>query len=171
MILEIVSYPHPCLRNISEPVAEITPEIRQLAADMIETMYENEGVGLAAPQIGRPLRMIVMDPGGGKTEKKPRVVINPEIELMGEKIISEAEGCLSVPLGYRADVSRHSRARLTGLDLEGNRLDEILDGLPAIIVQHETDHLDGRLFIDRISHLRKKLYEGKVKKWLAQKEE
>ena len=172
MILDILSYPDPSLRAISEPVRELTPEIRQLAADMLETMYDAKGVGLAAPQVGRPLRMLVMDPAVAYDGREPRVVINPELELLGEKIVSEQEGCLSVPLNYRADVPRHSMARLRGMDLEGRPIDEILQGLPAIIIQHETDHLDGKLFIDRLSHLKRSMYDGKVKKWLkAQKEE
>lgn len=169
MLLEILTYPHPGLRETCAPVSEITPDIRNLAQDMIETMYSARGVGLAAPQVGKKMRMFVMDAGGGETEKKPRVIINPELELGGELIVSEKEGCLSVPLGFRANVSRYSQARVRGLDLEGQPIDEQLEGLPAIIVQHETDHLDGKLFIDNLSRLRRSLYDGKIKKWLKQK--
>lgn len=172
MILKILSYPDPRLRLVSEKVGDITPEIRQLASDMLETMYDAKGVGLAAPQIGRPIRMLVMDAANADGGRDPRVIINPELELFGGEIVSEREGCLSVPLNYKSDVKRSGKARLKALDLDGRPVDEILEGLPAIIVQHETDHLEGRLFIDRLSHLKRTLYEGKVKKWLkAQKDE
>lgn len=169
MILEIVKYPDERLRKKSDPVQEIDPEIRQLADDMLQTMYEAKGVGLAAPQIGRNIRMIVMDHAWHETEACPRIFINPVLEMRGKKINSEQEGCLSVPLGFRADVSRYDQVRLTGLDVDGNPVDEILEGLPAIIAQHEVDHLDGTLFIDRLSHLRRSMYDTKVKKWLKSK--
>lgn len=165
MILDIVKYPDASLAERCEPVAEITPEIRELAANMLETMYDAEGVGLAAPQIGKKMRLLVMDSGWRDGARKPRVIVNPQLELLGEMIVSENEGCLSVPLNYRADVPRHSRVRLRGRDLTGAELDEILEGYDAIIVQHETDHLDGCLFIDRISRLKRNIYDSKVKKW------
>lgn len=170
MILEIVKYPDARLRKKSGLVAEITPEIRQLADDMLETMYAAKGIGLAAPQIGRNLRMIVMDHSWQADEASPRVLINPVLELLGEKINSEKEGCLSVPLGFRADVARHSEVRVTGLDIDGQPVDELLRDLPAIIAQHEVDHLDGTLFIDYLAHLRRSMYDTKVKKWLKSKD-
>lgn len=166
MILEIVKYPDERLARKSEPVPAINDEIRGLARDMIETMYAAEGVGLAAPQVGRQLRLIVMDGGWRGGEKRPRAIVNPELELLGEVVISESEGCLSVPLGYRADVPRRGSVRLRGLDLDGAELDEIVSGMDAIILQHEADHLDGKLFIDKISHLKRSVYDNKVKKWL-----
>lgn len=165
MILDILSYPDPRLREKCKPVKAITPEIRQLAQDMQDTMYQAQGVGLAAPQVGHNLRMLVMDAGLAEGEPSPRVVINPELELLGETIVSEQEGCLSVPLKYRADVPRASQVRLRGLDLDNNPLDEILDGFAAIIIQHETEHLDGVLFIDKLSRLKRSLYDSRVKKW------
>lgn len=165
MRLEILTYPHPNLRRVCEPVAEITPELKELAANMLETMYAARGVGLAAPQVGKAIQMLVMDARETEEGANPRVIINPELELLGDVIVSEKEGCLSVPLGYRADVKRHSSVRLKGMDLEGRQLDEILEGFPAIVVQHEADHLEGKLFIDKLSHLRRALYDGKVKKW------
>lgn len=170
MILEILKYPDPRLSLVAKPVDKITPEIRKLAKNMIETMYDAEGVGLAAPQVGRQLRMLVMDPAWRMGEKNPRVVINPVLEPGGDLITSESEGCLSVPLGFRADVPRASEVYLRGLDLDGNPLDEKLTGLEAIIIQHETDHLEGRLFIDKISRLRRTMYDGKVRKWLKVQE-
>ena len=169
MILDIVTYPDPRLKQPCEPVAEVTDEIRKLAADMLETMYAAPGVGLAAPQVGRNIRMLVMDPAGKDEDKQPRVLINPVLELSGEDVVSEQEGCLSVPLNYRADVPRNSRVLLKATDLDGNGIEEDLPDFPAIIIQHEADHLDGILFIDRISRLRRTLYDSKVKKWLKRK--
>ena len=169
MILDIVTYPDPRLKQPCEPVAEVTDEIRKLAADMLETMYAAPGVGLAAPQVGRNIRMLVMDPAGKDEDKQPRVLINPVLELSGEDVVSEQEGCLSVPLNYRADVPRKSLVLLKATDLDGNGIEEDLTDFPAIIIQHEADHLDGILFIDRISRLRRTLYDSKVKKWLKRK--
>ena len=169
MLLDIVTYPDPRLKERCAPVAKITDEIRQLAADMTETMYAAPGVGLAAPQVGRTLRMLVMDPAVQEGERAPRVLINPELEPLGEVITSEQEGCLSVPLNYRADVPRYSKVRLKATALDGTPIDEVLEGFPAVVVQHEVDHLDGTLFIDRVSRLRRTLYDGKVKKWLKRK--
>ena len=169
MILDIVTYPDPRLKELCEPVAEVTDDIRQLAADMLETMYAAPGVGLAAPQVGRNIRMLVMDPAMKDEEKQPRVLINPELTLSGEEVISEQEGCLSVPMNYRADVKRMSKVHLSARDLDGNVIEEDLDEFAAIVMQHEFDHLDGVLFIDRISRLRRSLYDSKVKKWLKKK--
>lgn len=169
MILNIVTYPDPGLKLPCQPVEAVTEEIRQLAADMLETMYAAPGVGLAAPQVGRNIRLLVMDPAGKDEEKRPRVLVNPELTLSGEEVVSEQEGCLSVPLNYRADVKRMSRVRLRAMDLDGRAIDEDLDGFDAIVVQHEYDHLDGILFIDRISRLRRTLYDSKVKKWLKRR--
>ena len=169
MLLDIVVYPDPRLKETCVPVAEITDDIRQLAADMLETMYAAPGVGLAAPQVGRNIRMLVMDPAMKDEEKNPRVLINPELTLSGEEVISEQEGCLSVPMNYRADVKRMSKAHLRALDLDGNVIEEDLEEFPAIILQHEFDHLDGILFIDKISRLRRTMFDSKVKKWLKRK--
>ena len=171
MKLEIVTYPDPRLAQKCEPVTEITDELRQLAADMIETMYDAPGVGLAAPQVGRNIRMLVMDPDIGEegSERHPRVLINPELTLGEDMIPSEQEGCLSVPFNYRADVPRYERVRLQAQDLDGNEIDEELTDFAAIIVQHECDHLDGLLFIDHISRLRRSMYDSKVKKCLKRK--
>lgn len=169
MLLDIVVYPDPRLKETCVPVAEITDDIRQLAADMLETMYAAPGVGLAAPQVGRNIRMLVMDPAMKDEEKHPLVLINPELTLSGEEVISEQEGCLSVPMNYRADVKRMSKVHLRALDLDGNVIEEDLEEFPAIILQHEYDHLDGILFIDKISRLRRTMFDSKVKKWLKRK--
>lgn len=166
MILDIVKYPDPRLTLISNPISKITPEMEQLAQDMIDTMYHEEGVGLAAPQIGRNIRLLVMDPAWHDQPKNARVIVNPELTFIGDACLYEREGCLSVPLGYRAEVPRYEKVHLRGLDLNGNSLDEILEGFPAIVLQHETDHLDGKLFIDKISRLKRNMYDTRVKKWL-----
>ena len=169
MILDIVTYPDPRLKEVCVPVTEITEEIRQLAADMLETMYAAPGVGLAAPQVGRNIRMLVMDPAMKDEEKQPLVLINPELVLSGDEVVSELEGCLSGPMNYRADVKRMSKAHLRAMDLDGNVFEQDLEEFPAIILQHEYDHLDGILFIDKISRLRRTMYDSKVKKWLKRK--
>lgn len=169
MILDIVTYPDPRLKQKCAPVTEVTEEIRRLASDMLETMYAAPGVGLAAPQVGHNIRMLVMDPSAGDEERRPRVLVNPELTLSGEELLSEQEGCLSVPLNYRADVPRKSHVILRATDLDGRLVEEEITGFPAIVIQHEADHLDGILFIDRISRLRRALYDSKVKKWLKRK--
>ncbi|MBQ7617929.1 MAG: peptide deformylase, partial [Desulfovibrio sp.] len=101
MLLDIVSYPDERLKNVCAPITAVTPELRTLAENMIETMYDAPGVGLAAPQVGQFIRMLVMDPRKEDQEKNPRVLINPELEFLGKQIVSQEEGCLSVPMGYR----------------------------------------------------------------------
>ncbi|MDR2056044.1 MAG: peptide deformylase [Desulfovibrio sp.] len=170
MILDIVSYPDPLLKLACSPVDEISEEIRALVADMFETMYASLGVGLAAPQVGCPLRIVVMNPVQKDSPPAPRVFVNPVLEPGGEQILSEQEGCLSVPLNYRADVLRYSTVFVTARDVDGNGIAETLSGFPAVVLQHEVDHLNGVLFIDHISHLRRSLYDSKVKKWLSRKD-
>ena len=186
MKLKIVLYPDPILGNVCSPVPEITDEIRTLARDMLETMYEAPGVGLAAPQVGVPIRLIVIalapqvgklinmvvyDPAGKDEPKQPHVIINPEVTLTGREIVSEKEGCLSVPMDFRADVLRSETIHLKALDLDGNVIDRDIDGFEAIIVQHETDHLKGVLFIDKIGRIRRAFYDNKVKKWLKRQKQ
>ncbi len=168
---KIVLYPDPLLAKPCEPVEDITDEIRELASDMLETMYDAPGVGLAAPQVGILKQIVVYDPSDKEEEKHPVVLINPEVTLTGEIIVSEREGCLSVPLGYRADVKRSSSIHLKYTDLDGVVHERDIEGFEAVIVQHETDHLKGVLFIDKIGHLRRSLYDTKVKKWLKRKQE
>ena len=175
MILPIYTYGQPVLRKEAEPLdtpsAEVRQKLEQLSPDMFETLAHADGVGLAAPQVGRNIRMLVMDPDIGEegSERHPRVLINPELTLGEDMIPSEQEGCLSVPMNYRATVKRASTVHLKATDLDGNSIDEDLEGFAAIVVQHEYDHLDGVLFIDRISRLRRSLYDSKVKKWLKRK--
>lgn len=171
MLLEILTYPDPLLKRIAEPITDINDEVRELAANMAETMYAAPGVGLAAPQVGKSIRMLVMDPSGPDERKDLRVLINPELTLLGDRIVSEKEGCLSVPFNYRADVMRHDQVQVKARRLDGTLLDEVWDGFAAIVVQHEMDHLEGILFIDHISRLRRTLYDAKVKKCLKRRSE
>jgi len=164
MIREVLTYPDPLLKQKAEPVGEITPELRILATDMTDTMYENNGIGLAAPQIGEMIRMITVDISGPEDREDLRVLINPELEMLGDEEVESEEGCLSVE-DYRAPVTRAERVMVRATDLDGNPLEFEADGLLAVCLQHECDHLDGKLFIDRISRLKRSLYDAKVKKW------
>lgn len=165
---EVVLFPDPRLKLVSKPIDEITDEIRQLAADMIEVMYDEPGIGLAAPQVGASVRMFVIDTEWSDEEvgRHPTVVINPEISEREGRITWD-EGCLSVP-DYNAVVERDAKITLRGIDLEGKPIVERAEGLRAVCIQHEVDHLDGILFIDRISRLKRSLYVKKRRKQLAE---
>lgn len=165
---EVVQFPDPRLKLVSKPILEINDEIRELAADMIEVMYDEPGIGLAAPQVGVSLRLFVIDTDWSDEElgRNPLVVLNPEISER-EGRISWDEGCLSVP-DYNAVVERDAKLTLRGLDLEGKSIEERAEGLRAVCIQHEVDHLDGILFIDRISRLKRGLYAKKRRKQLAE---
>lgn len=164
MILPVLQYPDPRLKEKSVDVDEITPEIRQLVADMFETMYARNGVGLAAPQVGRLLNIVVTDTSGTEARTAPRVFINPKLALDGPWVVGE-EGCLSVSASsFRADVKRRANARLVAKDLDGNAFEEDLEGIRAVCLQHECDHLDGILFIDHISRLKRMMYDRKIAK-------
>ena len=171
MLLEIAQYGNPVLKEKCRPVEHFDDSLKTLAENMLETMYDAPGVGLAAPQVGILKQIVVYDPSDKEEEKHPVVLINPEVTLTGETIVSEREGCLSVPLGYRADVKRSSSIHLKYTDLDGVVHERDIEGFEAVIVQHETDHLKGVLFIDKIGHLRRSLYDTKVKKWLKRKQE
>lgn len=150
MSLRIVQYPHPTLRHVSKPLKRVDAELRKIVAEMLELMYEHEGVGLAGNQVDLPYRLFVTNPQGDREVKDAEhVFINPVIR--GGKGQAEAEeGCLSIP-GVYAPVTRKETIRVQAYDLAGNEFDAELDGLFARVVQHETDHLDGVLFIDRLS--------------------
>ena len=167
----VLQFPDPRLKRTSEPVGEITDEIRELAADMIEVMYDEPGIGLAAPQVGEAIRLVVMDTDWTDEdgEKDPKVIVNPEI-LEREGKITWTEGCLSVP-DFQADVERASRVKVRYTDLDGNEVVEECEELRAVCFQHELDHLDGVLFIDRISRLKRSLYVKKRKKALRLEED
>jgi peptide deformylase len=167
MTLEILKYPHPSLAGKAEPVTEITPEIKELASAMAEAMYANQGVGLAAPQVGRSLRLVVIDLSGPDKREGLITLVNPVIvEASGEQ--EDEEGCLSVR-DYRANVTRAATVAVTALDLDGKPLRLEAEELFAVCLQHEIDHLDGMLFIDHISRLKRAMYDKRVKKWAKAK--
>lgn len=163
---KIIKYPDPLLARKSEPVAEITDEIRELVEDMTKAMYDNDGIGLAAPQVGQSIRLVVTDLSGPKERADLRVWVNPEIVSRDGSVVSE-EGCLSV-VGLRAKVERAAQVKVKATDLDGNAVEVDADEMLAICLQHEIDHLDGILFIDHISRLKRSLYDSKVKKWIKQ---
>ena len=166
---KVITYPNPVLARKSEPVGEITDEIRDLASEMLEIMYANSGIGLAAPQVAENIRLVTVDLTGPEHREDPRIFVNPVLsDLQGE--VESEEGCLSV-IGYRSNVKRAERLHLSALDLDGNPVEMDADGLMAICLQHEVDHLDGVLFIDKISKLKRTLYERKLKKWLKEKKD
>ena len=144
--------PHPVLRASARPVERITQEIRRLARDMVETMYAHDGIGLAAPQVGEGLQLLIANP----TQERGRelVVVNPRLEAMRGRA-SVVEGCLSLPNVWER-IRRARTVRLRGQDLAGTPLTVDADGLLAIVLQHELDHLQGRLFIDRLSWFRRR---------------
>jgi peptide deformylase len=144
----------PVLRQTAEAVPALTADVRRLIEDMFDTMYAEEGVGLAAPQVGVPARVIVIDPR--EPEVDPFALINPEIIDVGEELDRAEEGCLSIP-GLREIVERPFAVTVTGTGRDGEPLRVAADGLLARILQHEVDHLDGILFLDRVSPLKRKL--------------
>lgn len=159
-ILQIRHYPDPVLKKKAQPVTEFTAELRQLAGDMTETMYAAPGVGLAAPQVGVSKRLAVIDCAAKDEEPALIVLVNPEI-VASEGDCFEEEGCLSVP-GYYAKVNRSAQVRLRFQDLDGAHHEIETDGLLAIACQHEIDHLDGILFVDHLSPLKRSMFR---KKW------
>ncbi len=162
-ILNILKYPEPILKRKAEPVTQITDEIRRLIDDMAETMYEAPGVGLAAPQIGRSVRVIVLDVNSKEEEKRELIcLINPEIIEQTGEVVWE-EGCLSVP-DYTADVRRAERVVVKGLDRNGKEEVIVGEGFLSIVFQHEIDHLNGVLFIDRLGLIKRDLIRRKLKK-------
>lgn len=172
---ELLLFPDPRLKQVSTPVKEITDEIRELASEMLEIMYDEPGVGLAAPQIGQFIRMVVVDTDWTQGEegeignRNPLVLINPEIVAEEGKITWE-EGCLSVP-DFSAEVERSARVTLKALDLQGEEIKYEAEELQAVCFQHELDHLDGVLFIDRISRLKRNMYTKRRMKALKREEE
>ncbi len=168
-ILKIITYPDPFLKKKTKPVEDINDDIKKLIEDMADTMYEAPGVGLAAIQVREDRSIIVFDPEADKENRPYQVLINPEIVSTEGAFLSENEGCLSVP-EFRSDVKRAEFAVVTGLDIQGNPVRIDAQGLLAVILQHEIDHLNGILFIDRISSLKRGIYKRKVKKQLKENE-
>ena len=160
-VLEILEFPDPRLRTEARPVAEVNDTIRDLIDDMFETMYEAPGIGLAASQVDVHQRVIVIDVTEDHSE--PLVFINPEIRVLDPELGEYDEGCLSVP-GFYETVNRPRQVEVTALDRDGERFTRVLDGLLAICLQHEIDHLNGKLFVDYLSPLKRQRIRKKLEK-------
>jgi peptide deformylase len=160
-ILTILEYPDPRLRVVARPVETFDAALGQFAADMLETMYAASGLGLAATQVNRPLRLLVLDVS--ETRDQPRVFVNPEVFEASEELARCEEGCLSVP-GYYDMVSRPARVRVRAQDAGGKSFELDCDGTLAVCVQHEIDHLDGRVFVDYLSLLKQARLRARVRK-------
>jgi peptide deformylase len=160
-ILNILEFPDSRLRTIAKPVDVVDADIRQLVDDMFETMYEAPGIGLAATQVNVHKRVVVMDLSEDRSE--PRVFINPEIEMLTDEMDQYQEGCLSVP-GFYENVDRPQKVRIKALDRDGNAYEEIAEGLLAVCIQHECDHLNGKLFVDYLSNLKRDRIKKKLEK-------
>lgn len=167
MIRTILTYPNPELKKKSAPVTIVTDSIRELVQDMAETMYDAPGIGLAAPQVGVHQRVIVIDISAKNEPPELIVAINPVI-VHAEGEAYEEEGCLSVP-SYAANVKRHARVIVKALDLDGVEQTWKADDLLAIAFQHEIDHLDGILFVDHLSTLKRELFQRKARKAAEEK--
>ncbi len=166
-IRELVLLPDPQLKLVSKPVTEVTAEIRKLAADMLDTMYDAPGIGLAAIQIGVAKRVVTIDLAKSDEEKQPIVFLNPEIIWESEEASAYEEGCLSIP-DYYEEVERPASVKVRYMNLDGKTVELEADGLMATCIQHEIDHLDGVLFIDHISKLKR---DRCIKKFAKQAKE
>ncbi|MDR1026729.1 MAG: peptide deformylase [Lactobacillus sp.] len=172
-VLEVYEYPHPVLKKVSLPVDKVDDELRAFLDDMLETMYASVGVGLAAPQVGVSKRIIVIDIVQDSEEGirgEPLYMVNPEIIWRSEEMICGEEGCLSIP-GQRADVDRHQMVRVRYLDYHGECKEVLAEDYLAVAIQHELDHLDGILYIDRISRLKRSMLLKKLAKERKEDEE
>ena len=160
-ILNILEFPDPRLRTIAKPIAQVDDQIRILIDDMLETMYDAPGIGLAATQVNQHIRLVVMDLSEDKSE--PRVFINPEFEVLTDETDLYQEGCLSVP-GFYEDVQRPQQVKIRALDRHGEPFELIAEGLLAVCIQHECDHLNGKLFVDYLSALKRDRIKKKLEK-------
>ena len=160
-LLEILEFPDPRLRTVAKPVQQVDDATRQLIDNMFETMYEAPGVGLAATQVNVHLRIVVIDVS--EDQSQPLVFINPEITVLDEILCDYDEGCLSVP-GFYETVTRPEHIRVTALDREGQPFEIEPEGLLAVCIQHEVDHLNGKLFVDHISNLKRDRIRKKLEK-------
>lgn len=149
MQLSVIPYPHPTLRVRSKPIRRVDSQLREIAAQMLELMYESNGVGLAANQVDLPLRLFVANPEGQRGEGEELILLNPELQRpKGSE--TEQEGCLSLP-GVYGQVKRPKSVRVSAYDLKGNPIERTVDGFLARVLQHENDHIDGVMFFDRMS--------------------
>jgi peptide deformylase len=162
-VLPIIKLPDPILRQVSKPVEQVDDDLRRLVADMFATMYDAPGVGLAAIQVAVPRRLLVLDVAGKEEEPQPIAMINPEILTLGDQLRMHEEGCLSIP-DTHVEIERPSTVRVRFLDQHGLAQELEAEGLLATAIQHEIDHLDGRLIIDFLSKLRRDMVIRKFKK-------
>ena len=164
-IFPILTLPDPMLRKKAKPVERVDDELRRLMDDMLATMYDAPGIGLAAPQIGISRRLIVMDPAKEEAPKAPLIMVNPEILDRSEEMRIHEEGCLSIP-DFTAEIERPAKTRVAFLDRAGKEQEKELEGIWSTLVQHEIDHLNGILFIDYLSRLKRDMV---VRKFTKQK--
>ncbi len=168
-LLDILIHPDPRLKKVCPPVTEVTDDLRRLADDMLQTMYAAPGIGLAAPQVGVMTRLIVMDCVKEEgAEPRPMALFNPEVTWASDETNTYEEGCLSIPDQY-ADVERRAEVRVRWLDRDGKAQEEQFDGLWATCVQHEIDHLNGKLFIDYLKPLKRQLITRRMVKLKREK--
>lgn len=166
MTRDILIHPDPRLKKVCDPVPEVTDPIRQLVEEMLETMYQAPGIGLAAPQIGVNARVLVMDCAKREDDRnsaEPMCLINPEITWQADTLEEHEEGCLSIPDVY-ANVTRPSAVSVRFLDQMGDEQERTFDGIWGVCVQHEIDHLNGKLFIDYLSPMRRRMITSKMQK-------
>lgn len=165
--LDIITLPDPLLKQVSEPVEQVDDSLRKLMDDMLQTMYEAPGIGLAAIQVAVPKRIIVMDTSRDEDNKRPFFMVNPKILERSSEMSLYEEGCLSIPEVY-AEVERPAKVRVEFINREGKPQELEAEGILATVIQHEVDHLDGVLFIDHLSRLKRDML---VKKYLKAKKE
>lgn len=171
-VLKLYEYPDEVLRQKCEKVGKVDDELRRFLDDMLETMYVDKGCGLAAPQVGVTKRIIVLDDNPSdedKSARRPMFLVNPEIVWRSDEMVLFNEGCLSLP-EQRAEVERHEKVRVHYVDYNGNEQEILADDLLAIILQHEIDHLDGVLYIDHLSRLKRTRLLNKLSKYREDKE-
>ena len=162
-IRPILTAPNPILKQVSKPVEAVTDDLRALMDDMLETMYDAPGIGLAAIQVGEPLQILVLDVAHDEDEPKPQYFVNPEIISASEELSTYEEGCLSVP-EFAAEIDRPAEIHLRYLDYDGKEREMHADGLLATCIQHEMDHLKGILFIDHLSNIKRNMIVRKLVK-------
>lgn len=167
-LLPILTYPDPRLRIIAKPVENFDDNIKTLIADMFETMYEARGIGLAATQVDRHLQVVVMDLSKEDEEKQPQVFINPKVTPLTDECVPYQEGCLSIPEVYD-EIKRPGKVRIEAQDANGQAFEMEADGLLAVCIQHELDHLNGIMFVDYLSRLKQDRAREKVKKVVAKR--
>ena len=161
--LDIINVPDPLLKTLSDPVGQVDDDLRRLMDNMLETMYAAPGIGLAAIQVAVPKRVIVLDTEGDDEERKPLFLVNPEVVWEAPEFNIYSEGCLSVPEHY-AEVERPASVKVKYLDYDGKEQEKLMEGLTATCVQHEIDHLDGIVFIDYLSKMKRNMIIKKVQK-------